>query len=395
MKQLKTFLKIFYAHRFFRDFNLLYPVYMLLFASKGLSVFEITWLMIIWSISVFVLEIPSGMLADRWGRKQLIVIGTAFKLISLAFWLMADGFLLFALGFVFWGVQEALCSGSTEALLYDMLSYHGEQPSYEKRAGRASFFAGLGLAVSMLFGGFVASAGFDIATWVSIGLAALALLFASLLDNVQKAGETTQPRLPLLATLKDGLMQCRKSPMVLLLLAFSAFIAIAPGVLEEYDQLYAHGTGLSLGLVGIWGGARTIIEAAGSWFAHKLKKLFGSAARVCLLAALGGILLYAGVFSGLAVLLPVYALFYTLTACGAVLAESMLQRQIDSSHRATVLSINSLLINVTSLGLYLGFAAVEQISSLRGAFIFIGVYTVIVALLLAVVAKKAIKPHTG
>lgn len=395
MKQLKTFIKIFYAHRFFRDFNLLYPVYMLLFASKGLSVFDITWLLIIWSVPVFLLEIPSGILADRWSRKHLIVIGTAFKLVSLVLWLLADGFLLFALGFVFWGIQEALCSGSTEALLYDMLSHHGEQQSYEKRTGRAAFFAGLGVAASMLIGGFVASAGFAFATWISIGLAALALLFAMLLGNVQKAGDITESHRPLLATLKDGLSQCRKNPVVLLLLAFSAFIMIAPGVLEEYDQLYAHGTGLSLGLVGIWGGARTLMEAVGSWFAHKLKKLLDSPARICLLAALGGVALYAGVFGGFVYMLPVYAMFYTLTASGAVLAESMLQRQISSEHRATVLSLSSLLMNVTSLGLYLGFAAVEQAGSLHGAFLFFGIYTVVVALLLAVIAKKAIKPHIG
>lgn len=41
------------------------------------------------------------------------------------------------------------------------------------------------------------------------------------------------------------------------------------GIIDEYDQLIASGYGLNLGLVGLWGGVRYFMEAAGSALAYR------------------------------------------------------------------------------------------------------------------------------
>ncbi|NLT15230.1 MAG: MFS transporter, partial [Clostridiales bacterium] len=135
MKDIRRFLIRYNIHLFFREFVLLYPVYMLLFESKGLSDLDVSLLLIIWSVSVFILEVPSGIMADRWSRKNMIVLGTAFKVGGFVIWMFAGSFFAFALGFVFWGIQEAFCSGSTEALLFDTLKENGREDDYEKYAG--------------------------------------------------------------------------------------------------------------------------------------------------------------------------------------------------------------------------------------------------------------------
>lgn len=384
MKNIRIFLRIFYAHRFFRDFILIYPVYMLLFESKGLSVFEITMLLIIWSIPVFLLEIPSGILADRWSRKRMIVIGTSFKLVTLVLWFSADGFWMFALGFVFWGVMEAFCSGSTEALLFDVLKKYGLDDDYEKTAGRGHFYAGLGVAASMLLGGFAASNSFEPAMLLSIASVIIAVLLALFFEEAHHADELHEG--PYKKMLIDGFRQLKHSPHILMLLLFSSLIIIAPGILEEYDQLYADRIGLSIIMIGIWGGIRTGMEALASRLAYKLKNVFNSIGRISFLAIIAGLLLFISVSFYTVILLPVYGLFYMLISGANVLTESMLQRQIQSAQRATVLSVNSLLMNLFSLGLYACFALIAN-TNLQTAFLFMAVYTMIIAGLFLIIIK--------
>ncbi|GAA3312048.1 hypothetical protein [Nonomuraea dietziae] len=62
-----------YAYAFLGDFILLYPVYALLFSDSGLTVPEITSLLVIWAASGLLLEVPSGALADTLSRRALLV----------------------------------------------------------------------------------------------------------------------------------------------------------------------------------------------------------------------------------------------------------------------------------------------------------------------------------
>ena len=57
------------------DGVLLYPVYALLFADAGVSAGQISSLFVIWSVTVFVLEIPSGAWADAYSRRRLLALG--------------------------------------------------------------------------------------------------------------------------------------------------------------------------------------------------------------------------------------------------------------------------------------------------------------------------------
>lgn len=395
MKDIRRFLIRYNIHLFFREFVLLYPVYMLLFESKGLSDLDVSLLLIIWSVSVFILEVPSGIMADRWSRKNMIVLGTAFKVGGFVIWMFAGSFFAFALGFVFWGIQEAFCSGSTEALLFDTLKENGREDDYEKYAGRAGFFAGGGLAFSMLLGGFAASGGFFAASVLSAGSVAISALTAVFLKDAEKAETDAVSWRQYTAGLKDGLFQGGKNRAVLLPLLFCVLIVIVPGILEEYDQLYASRIGLSIGLVGIWGGARTGMESLGCFVAGSLKKAFGGVIGISVLAAVSGGLLFASVYLFSAYTLPLYALFYAVLSGCNVLAEGMLQREIESGHRAAVLSLKSLLMNLFGIVLYLCYGGISDARGMRAGFLTAAVYTIgasIVFIVMGLGARRKRQP---
>ena len=75
-----------YAYSFLDDFVLLYPVYSLLFADTGLSTAEISSLFVIWSLTGFLLEVPSGVWADVVSRRLLLVAGPLLTAVGYGPW---------------------------------------------------------------------------------------------------------------------------------------------------------------------------------------------------------------------------------------------------------------------------------------------------------------------
>jgi MFS family permease len=138
---------------------LLYPVYPMLFASTGLSVAQISSLFIIWSLTSFVLEVPSGLWADVYSRRSLLAIAPALAAAGYALWTFLPCYLSFALGFVLWGTGGSLRSGTLQALVYEELTRLGAPGAYARLIGRSqaismtAIMAATGLVAPVLAAG--------------------------------------------------------------------------------------------------------------------------------------------------------------------------------------------------------------------------------------------------
>ena len=80
-------------------------------------------------------DVPSGYLADRWGRRKTLILGSFVLAVAYLSLALATGFwsALFAQGFI--GIGIALVSGTNSALLYDTLLSQGREIEYRKREG--------------------------------------------------------------------------------------------------------------------------------------------------------------------------------------------------------------------------------------------------------------------
>ncbi len=126
-----------YGYSFLDDFVLLYPVYALLFADTGLSLWQISSLFALWSITGVLLEVPSGAWADAVSRRLLLWLGPLLTAVGFGLWVLLPSYWAFALGFVLWGAGGALGSGALEALVYDELDRLGAAGRYARVMGRA------------------------------------------------------------------------------------------------------------------------------------------------------------------------------------------------------------------------------------------------------------------
>lgn len=352
---------------FLDDFVPLYPVYMIWFRDLGLSWMNISLLLGIWSLSVIILEFPTGILADAWSRKGAILLGQACKAAGFLLWLLFPGFPAIAAGFVLWGAKEALCSGSFQALVYEELKAEGREDRYEKVMGRLNLARLIGTAIAMAGGALLYKilplACLGLSTLSPAGAFLVALGFREVREGVagrsEAAGPGAEPRSTGLANQFKAVFMGFKGAKALVPLIIALTVAgSAYGIIDEYDGVQARERfGLPLVFVGLWSAARFLIEGAGSAAADVLGRIFkgfgmgrnrADKALALLVASAGIAFTLAGWLSPIAGALP-YFIFFFLMSAGTVLYEGRLQRVAEDSGRASLLSATSLAMNLVAL----------------------------------------------
>jgi MFS family permease len=155
-------LRLLYAYWFLREFQLWIPVWIVfLTIERGFSLTAITSAEGLFLVGVVVLEVPTGAVADKWGRSLSMALGAFFLGVSVLIFAFTTSFAVLLASFMLWSVASTLMSGADMALLFDTLKSGGRDSEYERLAGRGAALNWSGVGVATLLGGPVAAV-FDI-----------------------------------------------------------------------------------------------------------------------------------------------------------------------------------------------------------------------------------------
>ena len=116
-------IKIIYWMGFFHSFMVVIPIFVPLLQGYGLSMSQVLQTQAIFALTIALCEVPSGYIADIWGRRRAVVVGSLLNGIGFFSLLWADSFVDFLLYEVILGVGLSLISGADLALLYDTEIY--------------------------------------------------------------------------------------------------------------------------------------------------------------------------------------------------------------------------------------------------------------------------------
>ncbi|MGW7514990.1 MFS transporter [Streptomyces sp. NPDC054796] len=354
-----------YAYAGLEDFVLIYPVYALLFARSGLSPAEISSLFVLWSVTSFALEVPSGVWADLVSRRRLLTLAPLLTGAGFALWTLLPCYASFAAGFVLWGAGSALRSGTLEALVYEELEQAGATDTYARLMGRARALGTTGMMAATA----LAAPVFAVGGYGALGAASVAVCVLGALAG-RALPETRAPRAAVgsggdgeaeaaepgpLATLREGLAQVRTERAVRRAVVL---VAVVSGVLaiDEYIPLLLASLGAAEPAVPLFVLLADAGVAVGGWYAGRGGRWFGP------VPAVAAVALAAGALGGAAGGGPVVAAPLVALACGLfqwalVTSEARLQDRVTSGARATVGSLAGLGAEVTSVLLFAGYAA--------------------------------------
>jgi len=357
----------FYLYSFLAYLLPLYAVYILTVSRVLGDPMKIASLVAVLSATMVLLEVPGGALADLWSRKAMVVVAQLACLGSSVIWFIARDYGLLLIAFVLWGMSESFLSGAFQALLFEELEHAGQEKLYERLSGRMMFLMTSGAAVAVFFGGLLNERYPDFVYPLSIATAFLALLIALFLPADQ---ESCKPGLRYREVLLDALAEIRGKRLFLRLLLYAVLYFAVIGTVEEFLQLWLAEQNIK-GF--FYGGMLTLIiflqaggAAAGSLFILGRRKeafLYGG-------MAISGLLLIAGgIFPVLS--LPGVAVVFFITGMMETKLESVTQEAIDGQ-RATLLSFNSLSMNLAGIFFALGIGSTAGRTSFITAFALCG-----------------------
>ncbi len=132
----------------FKNLRFFEPYLYIFFLSLGFSLFDIGILFAIREITVYILEVPTGVFADNYGKKKALYLCFSSYIVSFLVFFFTKKLIFAALGMVFYGVGEAFRSGTHKALIYAYLEKKGWFSQKAFVYGRTRSFSLLGSAIS-------------------------------------------------------------------------------------------------------------------------------------------------------------------------------------------------------------------------------------------------------
>jgi predicted MFS family arabinose efflux permease len=341
-------LRLFYLFRLLATSYLWVPVSVLLMQQRGLSFSEIMVLGALYCAVVVLVEVPTGVFADRIGRRRSMMLGTLAMAGSCVVAWRADSFEAFALAEALAAVSMALCSGADSAYLFDLLREHGRLDEYGHRESTASALHLAGSAVACAAGGLLGQVDLALPYLVTAAVSLLAFVVAAAMREERPASSAAR-RPPAevarawLAHMRAAGGMVRRSGRLAWLIGYSAVVFVILRAAAYAYQPFLSAQGFDPAATGLVYAASYLLAALVAMRTPRLRRRFGD--EPLLWALLAGL---AGSFVALAeVTGPVVVLLLAAQAVAnglySPLVKPLLNREIaDSRLRATVLSVESI-----------------------------------------------------
>lgn len=212
------------------------PIYVLYFRYFNITLFEVALLAAVFEASVLIFEIPTGLLADRFGRKQSVAVGfTLFAVSGLVFILFRNltGFII---GEVIFGLAEAFISGAGEALAVDSIEEKDKDRLLNRTFILRSRVRIAATTVFMLGAGFLFAANVSI-TFYPILLGGLAGLSASMFFVVNRNGDADGQQPGFFTPIGKMFRQIKLSPLLKIIFILSVAANFSFEGADQYWQI--------------------------------------------------------------------------------------------------------------------------------------------------------------
>lgn len=342
-------LRLFYLFRLLATSYLFVPIFMLFQADRGLTFFERLALGGIYSAVVILVEIPTGVFADRLGRRRSMMLGALTMVASCLLAATAHDFTTFAIAESLAAISMALCSGADSAYLFDLLLEHDRVHEYSRRESAASAWHLMGSALAFAGGGLLAQVDLALPYLVTAGVASIAAVVACLLDEDRP--RIPRGRAPAFDVLRSwgremsaAVGDVARNARLAWLIGYSAVVFVLLRATVYLYQPYLEQRGLGPIGIGLLFSGVYVVAALVAYRTHLLRRRIGDELLLwALLAALAiSFLGLAGAAHGpwMLALLLVQAV---ANGVYSPLTKPLLNLEIrDSSRRAAVLSIESM-----------------------------------------------------
>ena len=323
--------------------------------DAGLSNFEAFAANALFSAGMVLFEVPTGVVADSWGRRASYLLGTITLALSTAlyvwlwyvdgpFWAWAVSSVLIGLGFTFF-------SGATEAWLVDALHATGYDGPLDAVFARAQVFGGIGMLLGAGGGGYLAQ-WFGLQTPYLLRAAVLVVMFVLAAVLMRDLGFTPERGHGAIGEVRRIARQSVDSGLrvpavrwLMISALFTGGIGIYVGYALQPHLLDLWGDDTAYGIAGLGAALLAAAQIAGGLATPKIRPLFRRRTDMILaMTAIGAAaVLLMALIPNFWVVLVLIAVWGLVGAAAIPVRQAYLNGMIPSQQRATLLSFDSLM----------------------------------------------------
>ncbi len=339
-----------YVYILLQNMDLTRGIWMIYLASKGMSLTQLGLLETIFHITSFTMEVPTGAIADIFGRKISRILGRILSLFSVVLLLISNSFYWFAISFVFTALSYNLESGAGEALIYDSLKEIGEENMYMRISGNKEVFFQVASVISFSVGGYLATKSYSIAFGITIIIGALTIIQSFTFKEPSIGIEHTERKNLFSTQIKKSISVIKNKPKIGFLIIFAQVVMAFCTCIFFYLQNYLKGDGYSEATIGIIYAVSSLAAAMVAPHIYKIERRIKEQ----------GILLVVPVVTivciwGIALSKYHYVFFILLMITEGIIFVAIndyINKMIPSENRATILSFASMVFSFFMITLF-------------------------------------------
>jgi len=361
-------------------------------AFKGFSLVEIGLCESAFHLTSITMELPTGMVADLYGRKVSRLASIIVKILYLILLFFANSFPMAIAAFVLCAIGYNLDSGSDSALVYDSLLLMNEEKRFPVVQGMREVLMQSSALIGVFIGGLLADISYPLAIFAAIGFFALAFIVGLYFTEppIEKTVSVHQN-----AFIKQFIISkeiLKTDPYLLEMMITSGIFLSSVTTVHFYLTAYWQKGGFSLKTIALWlmlesigailGGAlasRIIKRISYNTILRKLPILIGLLLWVIILKYVGVVALFGLGF--------IDSLFY-------VAVQNEINLRIPSQQRATVLSVNSMCFSLAMILLFPLIGWIADVSTLPIGFQVLAALVTATALAMNFIPRKEISDQT-
>lgn len=327
------------------------PVLALFYIASQVNLHQFGIIMSIFAFTTLLFEIPSGILADLIGKKNILILSRICSVVEVAMLAFGNGFWLLLVAKIISGIGLSMSSGTHSALLYDSLRRSFKEHKHLQVRGMQQTITLIARATVFIVGAWLFTINPKLPAKLSLIPLTVGLILTFFLKEPYKPN-----RHFVFATigrhLNESISYFRRKTYVRYIVFYALPITATISILLSLSSYYFEQISIPIGLIGILAFIMSMLTAYAANKAITLKQALTEKE----ILYLAPIILVIGT-GLLALALPyVGALFYIIIAfidgCLLVLIDNFMNKHIESTNRTTMLSIKNFFTNLGVLLLF-------------------------------------------
>lgn len=353
------------------------PIIILFFQDNGLSLQRIMILQACYSLSVGLMEIPSGYAADILGRRKTLILGCVLAFVGFGLFSVSYNFWWFLVAEILLGLGNSFISGADSALMYDSLLEVKEEDRFLKYEGRSISIGNFSEAAAGILGGFLAAMSFRYPAYAQVIVTFIAIPVAlSLVEPKIHKARLKSSWKSIFKVVHFSLIEHKTLRTHII---YSSVIGVSTLMMAWLAQPFLKDIGVNMKNYGLVWATLNIIVGVFAFRAHHIEKRF---TELTSLYIIGIITVSTYFFIGTHMTylsLLVLFLFYANRGYATPLLRNYINRYTESNVRATVMSVRSFIIRISFaiIAPFIGWIADNH--SLNSAFYTMGIIGSVVA----------------